>query len=215
MNAGKEKFDRATRKQFSFWAKWYDSKFIRLLYFERLYGKIIGVITAEKECFKTGSKFLDVACGTGEIIYRLAGKYPGIDFTGVDFTQEMVETAKRKTEHLKNIRIINSDASELPFEDKTFDFVLCSDALHHFSEPELSIKEIGRVVKDGGCFLLVDPAANTGFQKIMVNLIGRILELANKYYSQEEMKKLLGNSGFTVERNFVYTGNNFVISKKQ
>lgn len=215
MNIEKDKFYKATQKQFTFWSKWYDSRFMRLLYFEKLYEKIISVITGGNEYLKAGGKFLDVACGTGEIIYRLAKKHPDVNFTGVDFNGEMIRIAQEKTKHSGNIQIINSDAISLPFEDKMFDFVLCSDALHHFSEPELSTKEIGRVTKDGGLFLLVDPAANARFQKIMINFFGRLLELVNKYYSRENIEKMIQPYGFVAKNTFVYKGNNFVLSKKQ
>lgn len=91
----KEKFNAATKKLFTRVSRWYDSAPLRWLYFKKLYGKIIEVISTG-DYLKPGCRFLDVACGTGEIISRLAGKYQEVDFSGVDFTEAMVKVATRK-----------------------------------------------------------------------------------------------------------------------
>ncbi|MBI3334972.1 MAG: methyltransferase domain-containing protein [Candidatus Portnoybacteria bacterium] len=78
-----------TKRQFDRWAKIYDS-FLFRIYFEPLYQKLIGLIEKEAgNVLSRGGKFLDVACGTGEIIYRLAKKYPESTFYGIDLSPEM------------------------------------------------------------------------------------------------------------------------------
>lgn len=210
----KEKFDLLTKRQFSFWSKWYDSRIFRTFYFEKLYGKIIETIAKEKDCLKPGRAFLDAACGTGEIIFRLSRDYPEINFTGIDFTEAMVKIARQKNKERQNVKILNTDVTKLPFEDQSFDFIVCSDALHHFSDPESSVKELSRVSRKGAVFLLVDPASNNLKQKILLETFARLLERANRYFSLEETKNLLQQEGLKVKSAFYFLFNNFLIAIK-
>lgn len=211
----KEKFDQLTKRQFSFWSKWYDSKIFRTFYFEKLYGKIIETITEEKDHLKPGRTFLDAACGTGEIIFKLSRDYPEINFTGIDFTEAMIKIARQKNKERKNVKILNADVTKLPFDGQSFDFIICSDALHHFSDPEASIKELSRVSKKGAVFLLADPASNNLRQKILLGMFARLLERANRYFSFEEAKNLLQREGFEVKSAFYFLFNNFLIANKK
>lgn len=211
----KEKFDQLTKRQFSFWSKWYDSRIFRAFYFEKLYRKIIETIAKEKDCLKPGRAFLDAACGTGEIIFRLSRDYPEINFTGVDFTEAMVRIARQKNKERQNVNILDADVTKLPLEDQSFDFIVCSDSLHHFSDPESSVKELSRVSRKGAIFLLVDPASNNLKQKIILGIFARLLERANRYFSFDEAKTLLQQEGFEVKSNFYFLFNNFLIANKK
>lgn len=211
----KEKFDQLTKRQFSFWSKWYDSKIFRIFYFEKLYGKIIETIAKEKDYLKPGRAFLDAACGTGEIIFRISRDYPKVNFTGIDFTEAMVKIAGQKNKERQNVKILNLDVTKLPFEDQSFDFIVCSDALHHFSDPESSLKELSRVSRKGAVFLLADPASNNLKQNILLEIFARLLERANRYFSLEEAKNLLQQEGFEVKSSFYFLFNNFLLANKK
>lgn len=211
----KEKFDQLTKRQFSFWSKWYDSKIFRTFYFKKLYGKIIETIAKKKDHLKSGRAFLDAACGTGEIIFRLSRDYPEINFTGIDFTEAMVKIARQKNKERPNVKILNADVTRLPFKDQSFDFIICSDALHHFSDPESSIKELSRVSRKGAVFLLADPASNNFRQRILLEIFARLLERANKYFSLDEAKNLLRQEGFEVKSAFYFLFNNFLLANKK
>lgn len=216
MSETQEEFELLTQKQFQSWSRFYDSKIVRLFYFERIYQKILQTIRERTYIYLLlGSKFLDVACGTGEVILRLAQEFPSVEFTGADFSEEMLAIARQKTSHLKNVKIVSANIRNLPFADKSFDTVLCSDAFHHFSSPEESLREINRVAKQGSFFLLVDPAYDTIFQKVVIGLFGKIFETAKKYYSEEKVAKLLKETDFTMKRKFAYYFTNFFIFLKR
>lgn len=102
----------------------------------------------------------------------------------------------------------------MPFENESFEFVLSSDALHHFNDSESVIKETKRVLKDGGFLLLVDPSADGRTRKLMINFIGGLLETASRYYSRQDIETLLKENGFEVVSEFYYYFNNFVLAKK-
>ncbi len=205
-----------TQALFSRWSKWYDSRLNRLIVFEPTYRQIIRLLKSRGgKCLAPGALFLDIACGTGEVIARLATEFPNTEFIGADFTPAMLQSAKEKTIALKNVQWQEANVAELPFEDNVFDIVLCSDAFHHFFNPEQVLGEICRVLKTGGIFLLVDPAVNNSIIHFLGNTILKKLEHAQHYYSQTELRQLLIANGFAVEMISKHYFNNYFLAFKK
>lgn len=211
----KEEFESLNKKQFNLWSSFYDSLIFRLIYFEKIYKKVIEVIKNQSNGrLRPQSKFLDVGCGTAEVIFRLAKEFKEVKFFGIDFSKGMIEKAINKTYHLNNVKIIEANVENLPFEDKTFDFILCLDTFHHFYNPDLVLKEIRRVLKDNGLFLLVDPSPDIFYLKPILKII-KNLESARKYYSKKELRDFLNQYNFSIIFSFTYYLNNFVLSLKK
>ena len=107
----------------------------------------------------SNGKFLEVGCGTGRIATGVASHTDDIDVKGVDISENMLEVARKIAEeeqvgHKVSFEI--ADAKKLPFDDKTFDSVFCHNMLHHIPDPLPVLKEMSRVVKDDGAFLVRD-----------------------------------------------------------
>ena len=73
---------------------------------------------------------LDAGCGTGAMLSMFKRDYPERNYTGVDFSEKMIETANRK--HIDGIRFVAGDCEDLPFADNSFDVVTCSMRQVHF-----------------------------------------------------------------------------------
>ena len=99
--------------------------------------------------FSRGARVLDVACGTG--VVALTAARAGAHASGVDLTPELVARAKENAALMKlEIDFKVGDAEELPYEDATFDVVL-SQFGHMFApRPDVTVKELFRVLKPGG-----------------------------------------------------------------
>lgn len=209
----REEFYTRSERQFSKWAAVYDG-FLFRIYFEPLYREIIKTIKKNAEPkLSEGIQVLDVACGTAEVISRLAAKFPKSQFIGLDFSQGMVQKAQEKIKNASNIIVRQAEAEDISFPENTFDSVICSEAFHHFFDPQNALKEMKRVLKTNGKLLLVD-LDNMG---IFIRLFGKIfkrIERARKYYSQKEMRSLLTQSGFSVQDIFTRHWNNFFICVK-
>ena len=87
------------------------------------------------------SNLLDAGCGEGETIERLAGLLPG-DVTGVDLNAESVEFASKRLPS-GDFRV--ADVTDLPFDDDSFDLVLCLEVLEHIPAPRAALDELVRV----------------------------------------------------------------------
>src|SRR6266566_4004746 len=73
-----------------------------------------------------GAAVLDVGCGTGEILARLAAKYPQASFVGIDLEEShLARAAERCAKFADRVRFERGDAMALQFGDATFDLVIC------------------------------------------------------------------------------------------
>ncbi|MGD1897452.1 MAG: bifunctional 2-polyprenyl-6-hydroxyphenol methylase/3-demethylubiquinol 3-O-methyltransferase UbiG [Phormidesmis sp.] len=96
-------------------------------------------------------KVLDVGCGGGFTCEFLAHR--GAQVTGIDQSLACIEAASRHaTNTCLTIDYRQSQAERLPFDEGTFDVVVCVDVLEHVDDPQKTIAEIGRVLKPGGWF---------------------------------------------------------------
>ena len=94
---------------------------------------------------------LDAGCGSGRNLSIFAGKVRHI--VGVDFSAHMLQRAKSRIadEHLSNVALQQASISELPFEDNTFDKVLCLSVLQYLDDDgcRAAFREMFRVSKNG------------------------------------------------------------------
>ena len=89
---------------------------------------------------------LELACGSGQLSFRLAGNAKQWEAT--DFSENMIAEAKKKP-RLRNLYFSVQDATNLPYADETFDAVMIANALHIMPEPDKAMAEICRVLKPG------------------------------------------------------------------
>ena len=94
-------------------------------------------------------KVLMLGCGTGEENLMLR-EYGAADIIGIDLSEESIKLAK---ESYPDCEFVVGDMHKLPFEDKSFDFVYSSLAIHYSDDPESVYKEIHRVLNENGQLL--------------------------------------------------------------
>lgn len=93
-----------------------------------------------------GDAVLDVACGTGLVSRLFAGRVRRL--VGVDITPEMAEQARGLLDEL-----VIAPAEELPFDDGTFDLVVCRQGIQFMTLPD-AVREMVRVTRPGGRIVL-------------------------------------------------------------
>lgn len=101
---------------------------------------------------RPGQHVLDVACGTGVVARRateLVGPVGRV--SGIDLNPAMIEVAREQTSAV-DWRV--GDAGDLPYEDGSFDAVVCQSALFFFPHPLRALTEMARVLRTGGTLAL-------------------------------------------------------------
>jgi SAM-dependent methyltransferase len=138
------------------------------------YGEDIGqnswITTDEYDTFygwlnlSAGARVLEVASGSGGPALYLAKKFK-CKITGLDINEEGIKTANQ---HALDANITDAkfqlvDVNQrLPFDDETFDAVMCVDSMNHFRDRLGYLREWYRVLKPGKRALFTDPVVITG-----------------------------------------------------
>jgi len=190
MNEEKEYY-ALTKKAFDFLAPFYN---IMTLPPAQVRNQVVDIATVGK-C----SKVLDVATGTGQQAFAFAKS--GHDVTGVDLTESMLAIARR---HNKNgsVKFEIGDATQLRFEENTFNISSVSFALHDMpvNIRKKVLREMVRVTKPDGVIIIVD--YDLPHNKISRVLIYRLITLyESEYYKQfidSDLDSLLHKTGIRV-----------------
>lgn len=103
-------------------------------------------------------KILDVATGTGDLAIA-AVKVQPTQIIGIDIAEQMLEAGRKKIEEKKLVHIIslqNGDSESLPFENNSFDAVMCAYGVRNFENLEAGLKEMYRVLRPGGKLVILE-----------------------------------------------------------
>jgi len=103
-------------------------------------------------------RVLDVGTGSGRIAIRLARLNSALRIDAIDLSRSMLDLARlnARRQGIENVQFLFGDAKQIPFEDHTFDLVICHQLLHQLPDPLVALREINRVVKTTGGILVRD-----------------------------------------------------------
>lgn len=105
------------------------------------------------------SAVLEIGSGPGELAIEIANRLPGGEVVGIDLAQAMIDRAAdqaRATGLDGRLRFELADAAAMPLAEASFDIVVSTLSLHHWSDPAAAFAEIGRVLRPGGIALIYD-----------------------------------------------------------
>jgi ubiquinone/menaquinone biosynthesis C-methylase UbiE len=146
-------------------------------------------------------RVLDVGCGTGELLSRIAAKHPGASLAGIDPVPQMLVVARKKLSNKVDLRV--GWANELPWPEGSFDVVVSCNMFHYVTHPVAAIREMQRVLRPGGQILITD-WCDDYLACRLCNLYLRLTSRAHyKTYREKECLTLLhqaGHSDAEVER---------------
>lgn len=111
--------------------------------------------------FSPGARLLDVGCGPGEWVLKVARLFPASEVIGIDISNRMLDytRARAQGEHLENVQCLLHDAHQpFPFTDASFDFINLSAATSYLGPagwPKV-LEECFRLLRPGGMFCNVE-----------------------------------------------------------
>jgi len=140
---------------------------------------ILPLVPGLREKLTSGIHVLDLGCGRGRIINRLAELYPKSRFTGMDLSSEAVlsawaEAAQKK---LRNIEFIVTDLSHFDesAEVESFDLIATFDAIHDQAKPLNVLRGIHRALRSDGVYLMQDIKGSSDIHNNMDHPLGPAL----------------------------------------
>ncbi len=166
--------------------------------------------TTVRHVVRPGDRVLDACCGTGDLAVEARRQGAG-EVTGLDFSERMLERARRKDPGVEWVR---GDLLALPFEDASFDAATVGFGVRNVEDLEAALRELRRVLRPGGRLGILEITTPRGalapFYRLwfdsVIPRLGRLLPggaaytylpaSVRRFPAPEELAALLGEDGF-------------------
>lgn len=151
-------------------------------------------------CLPEGGRVLDVGCGFGTLLARLAGR-AGYR-AGVELSATAAEAAARVADEVANLAL----TAPLPFPPASFDVVVCADVLEHLPDPGAALASVARLCRPGGAVVVSVP--NVAYWQARLRLLRGVWRYEPtglfdsghlRFLTRETLVELVGQSGLRVE----------------
>jgi demethylmenaquinone methyltransferase/2-methoxy-6-polyprenyl-1,4-benzoquinol methylase len=174
---------------------------------------------AAQAVVRPGDRVLDACCGTGDL--ALAAERAGGRVTGLDFSERMLERARRKS---GTIDWVQGDLLELPFGDGSFDAATVGFGVRNVADLPRALAELRRTLGSGGRVAILEITRPSGalapFYRLwfdgIVPLLGKVLPGGSAYRylpasvrrfpGPDELAELMRGAGFAEVRHSLFGG---------
>jgi len=147
------------------------------------------IVCDELAQLRTGSdmRVLDAGCGSGRLLDELRSFG---QITGLDLNPDSVEIARSRGHE----DVVQGPVESLPWPDETFDLVISLDMVEHTVDDRVTLRELRRVTKHGGRFLMTVPALRALWSS------HDVFNNHHRRYDRKMMRVLAAETGWTIER---------------
>lgn len=146
----------------------------------------------------SGAAILDVGCGGGATVGKLAAIAPQGKVVGLDYSPASVAVSRQTNAQAiaaGRVQIEQGSVAALPFAEGTFDLVTAVETHYYWPDLPANVREVWRVLKPGGTFALIAETYRGGPFRILYGIVMPLLRAA--FLSDEEHRSLLAQAGFT------------------
>lgn len=196
---------------------------------------ILPLIPQVMEALEKGIDVLDVGCGSGRALNKMAKLFPNSRFKGYDFSEEAIATAQSEanSQGLTNIQFQVKDAAKLD-EVEQYDLICTFDSVHDQAKPDMMLRGIHQALRPDGTYLMQDIRASSNVHGNLDHPVAPYLYTVSclhcmtvslaadgmglgAVWGQEKALEMLKDAGFTtveikqLDHDFL---NNFYIVKK-
>ncbi|NLT09062.1 MAG: methyltransferase domain-containing protein [Ruminococcus sp.] len=145
-----------------------------------------------------GDRVLDIGCGGGETLHKLAEMLPDGQFTGLDHSELSVRISSEHNQSSINdgrMNIVQGSVEELPFREDSFNRIITVESFYFWPDPAENLKEVCRVLDRNGQFLIV--ADIHGGAELSDEDLANIRKYGLFNPTPGELEELLHNAGFS------------------
>jgi ubiquinone/menaquinone biosynthesis C-methylase UbiE len=134
---------------FDRWGATYERSWMQ----RRLFDPVHSAVLRQAAIRFNPASVLDIGCGSGRLLRTAHDYWPEAQLTGVDPAQGMLDVARQLT---PGARFYKGAGEAMPLEDAVVDLALCTISFHHWQDQAAGVREVSRVLRPGGYFLLAD-----------------------------------------------------------
>ncbi|GAB5540511.1 MAG: methyltransferase domain-containing protein [Sandaracinaceae bacterium] len=177
--------------------------------YQKFFVPMIGAPVAddlvERAGLAPGERVLDVACGTG-VVTRLAAEKVGPDgrVAGLDVNAGMLEVARRATPPGLSIDWYEAAAESIPLSDESYDVVLCAMGLQFMTKRLDALREMRRILVEGGRALFELPGPTPRGFELMADTLTRhvgakaagFVQIVFSLHDTDDLEQLVTSAGF-------------------
>jgi ubiquinone/menaquinone biosynthesis C-methylase UbiE len=171
-------------ERFDQWSSSYENSWLQRAIFDRTHQATLALADG---IVRQPESVLDVGCGTGRLLRRAYRYWPDAQLIGVDPAPGMIEKAKLLTPYAT---FFTGMAEALPLQDASVDLVLSTISFHHWQDQAAGVREIARVLRPGGYFILVDAS--------FPDWLGKVMRLKH-FHSPTQFRTLFSQAGLHVQ----------------
>lgn len=164
---------------------WGGESFERSWMQKRLFDPAHAAVLREAASRFKPEKVLDVGCGSGKLLRKAREFWPQAQFSGVDPAQKMLDLARQLTPQAE---FFTGSAEALTLADASVDLAFSTISFHHWRNQAAGMREVARVLRPGGAFLLAD-----------FTFPGWLTWLYSRVHSVGQMRALFEQAGLEVE----------------
>lgn len=180
---------------FDRWAPTYDW-LIPSVFYQAIHQRLLAYVQLSEH-----ARVLDIGCGTGRLLNRLAIAYPTITGIGVDLSLEMLHQATQASAFPQRLTFTQGRSDALPFADQQFEAAFCTISFLHYPQPEQVLAEVYRILQPQGRLYLADytPSLLVGCDRLVPLSPGGL-----RFYTQHQRETLGLQAGFqTIQHQYL------------
>jgi arsenite methyltransferase len=148
----------------------------------------------EKMRIAPTDNILDVGCGAGWLLRRLAKLVPEGRVVGMDISDEMIRHARRASVDFENVMFVAGEVAQIPWQPQFFSHVISVESSYYWPDPAAGLKDIFRVLREGGsAWMLINYYRDNPH----CHQWGNLLAVPTHLLSAAEWAEQFRNAGFT------------------
>ncbi len=171
---------------FNLWAPYYDC-LLTTVFYQAIHQRLFEYVELEENAL-----VLDIGCGTGRLLDRIAAKFPTVKGIGLDLSPLMLRRARAENRFHKRLIFVSGNTESLSFAEEQFDAVFCTMSFLHYPHPEQVFEQVSRVLAHKGRFYLVDGDRGGKNHLVSVPGIGEI-----RLYNRQQREQLGKKAGLS------------------